>query len=107
MTRREVGIRPPRLAAVDLRGDVDLDVRWLGFLTQRQPDRQDAGVVLGGYLAGIDRRWQRERPGERAKTALDAMKLLLRDIRVELPLAPDRERVAFNGHLDLVLFHIR
>lgn len=46
----------PRLAAVTSRGDLDLDLLRLGFLTQRQPDCQHAGFVLGVDLAGIDRR---------------------------------------------------
>ena len=80
----------------DLRGYCDFDLVELGFLAQRQSDRQHAGLVLGADLASVDRRRQRERPRERAISALDATELLLRDFRVELPLATQRECVVFN-----------
>src|SRR5687767_9587065 len=102
------GGEPPRLAASALRGycDGDLDLLGLGFLAHRQPDRQHAGLVLGADLASVDRRRQRERPRERAITALDAMEVLLRDFRVELLLATQRERVVFDRDLELFLFQV-
>src|SRR5436190_7588097 len=103
---REAGFLDPRLTAVPLRRYLDLDLLGLGFLTQRQPDGQHARLVLGADLASVDRRRQRERPRERAVTALDAMKLLLRDFRVELPLATERERVVFKGQVDLLFLHV-
>src|SRR5437867_12555877 len=39
-------------------------------------------------------------------TPLDAMELVLGAFRVELPLAPQRERVVFNRQLDLLLLHV-
>jgi hypothetical protein len=63
---------------------------------QPQPDRQHPGLVFRADLAPVDRRRRRERPPERAMTALDAMALLSRDFRVELPFATERKRVAFN-----------
>jgi hypothetical protein len=42
-------------SAGDLRRYCDFDPIGLGFLTQRQPDRQHTGLVLGGDLAGVDR----------------------------------------------------
>ena len=83
--------------------DGDLDLLGFGFLAHRQSDRQHAGLVLGADLASVDRRRQRERPRERAITALDAMEVLLRDFRVELPRATQRERVVFNGPRTLPL----
>ena len=55
--RARGGVHRPRLCSA-LRGDLDLDLLGLGFLTQRQPDRQHAGLVLGADLASIDRRRQ-------------------------------------------------
>src|SRR6202023_357177 len=54
-----------------------------------------------------DRRRQRERSRERAITALDAMELLSRDFRVDLLLATERKRVAFNRHFDLLFPDVR
>src|SRR5207245_726741 len=54
----------------------------------------------------VDRRRQRERPRERAITALDPMELFLRDFPVELPLATQRERVVFDRQLEFFLFHV-
>src|SRR5678815_2015693 len=102
----EAGSDPASLG--DLRGycDCDLDLFGLGFLAQRQADRQHTGLVLGVDLAWVDRRRERERPHERAVTALDAMEVLLRDCRVELLLATQRECVVFNRHLELILLHV-
>src|SRR4029450_12396646 len=108
-----IAARRPRRGATptslgDLRGycDCDLDLFGLGFLAQRQPDRQYAALVLSVDLASVDRGRERERPRERAITALDAMEMLLRDFRVELLLATQRERVLFNRQLDLLFLHV-
>ena len=58
----EAGSDPASLG--DLRGycDCDLDLFGLGFLAQRQPDRQHTGLVLSVDPASVDRRRERERP---------------------------------------------
>ena len=50
----EAGMPPSRVQ--ESGGDLDLDVRGLRLLTQRQPDRQDAGVVRSGHFARVGRR---------------------------------------------------
>src|SRR3954468_17832782 len=68
---------PPPADRDGLRRDVDLDRPWLGFLTQRQPDRENAVLVLGAHPVGIDSRWKRERTSERAVTPLHMVELFL------------------------------
>ena len=62
--RRRRGSDPTSLG--ELRGycDCDLDLFGLGFLAQREADRQHPGLVLGVDLAWVDRRRERERPHE-------------------------------------------
>src|SRR5204863_2876714 len=93
----------------DSGGDLDLDLLRLGFLTQRQPHRQHAGLVLGADLASVDGRRQRERPRERAITSLDALELLLRDFHVVLPIAEQHESVVFVvwfNYYFIIIWHI-
>ena len=99
----EAGFLDPPLRS-DLRRYCDCDPIGLGFLTQRQPDGQHTGLVLSADFGSVDRRRQRERPRERAITALDAMKQLLGDFRVELLFAAQRERVVFDCQLDLLFW---
>jgi hypothetical protein len=90
-TRRKKAGRRPR-HAVALRRYLDFDLLGLGLLTQRESDRENAGLVLRVDLTRVDRPPQRERPRERAITPLDAMELLLRDFRVELSFAAQRKQ---------------
>jgi hypothetical protein len=51
---KEAGVSRPRLTTKNLRGDLDLDLLGPGFLAQRQQDRQQAALVLGADLPGVD-----------------------------------------------------
>ena len=60
-----------------LRRDLDLDRPGLGLLAQREPDGQNAVLVVGRDLVRVNGLGQRERPAERAIPTLDAMELRL------------------------------
>src|SRR6476620_11109841 len=81
--------RPIDTASAILRSDLDLDLAGLGFLAQRQPQRQHAVLVFGGHLGRVDRPWQRKRPAERAVTPLHAMEMLFLDLAGQFLLAFD------------------
>src|SRR5437764_11916439 len=85
---------PPSLGA--LRGHVDLDLTGLHFLTQRQPNRQHAVLVLGGDFPRVDRLRKRERAGERPVATLDPMELLLLRVGRDLLLALDGEHAVID-----------
>src|SRR4029079_19316564 len=104
---KEAGLSDPSPLCSSLRSDCDFDSIGLGILPPRQPDRQYTSLVFGADLAGIDLGRQCERPRERAITAFDAMERLLRDFRVELLFATQRQRVVFNRQLDLLFLHVR
>src|SRR6266571_754214 len=89
-----------------LRGDVDVDRPRLGFLSQRQPHREDAIFVLGRDPAGIDGRRQRERAAERAITPLDMVEVLVFRVARQLLLALDGEHAVFDCDVDVLTRHL-
>src|SRR5262245_8570566 len=80
-----------------LRRDVDLDRARLGLFADREPDGQDAVLVLGRDLRVVDGLRQRERAAEGAIAPFDAMELFFLRLAGELLLAFDRERVVLHG----------
>src|SRR4051812_17977728 len=86
--------------------DFNLDRPRLGLVAQRQPDGQDAVLVLGGDAVRIDRLWQRERPGKRAVPPLDVMELLLFRLVRHLLLALDGQHEVLDVDVDVLARHV-
>src|SRR5262245_29987665 len=86
---RQEALPPSCLARIRLRGDVDLDRPRFRFLTQREPHREDAVLILGRDPVGVDRLRQRERAAERAVAALAVVVLFVLHLARRLLLALD------------------
>src|SRR5678809_634231 len=84
-------------------GHVDFDLLRTRVLPLGKNDLQHAFLVLGLDLRLIDGAGKLEGSGEHAVRPLDAVVVLLLDFLGEPPLAPKRERVVLDPHIDVLL----
>src|ERR671914_887225 len=102
--RRPVMTSPSGLDGL-LGAAADLDPARLALLGLRDADLEHAAVEARADRVGVDALRERQRAGEAAERALDAVVALLVGLMLGLALAGDRERALLDLDLDVLLAH--